>query len=105
MENLEEKNTGKKVTKEFVEFVHFLKEVRDLTNENAHTEARIAIADYLGYVKFYNIFTRIQEIEDIEEHLPEGLSSYRDEKTNEMLDVISVEYGMYIRDIIYEIGL
>lgn len=105
MKNLEEKNTGKKVTKEVVEFVRFLEDVRDLTNENAHTGARIAIADYLGYVKFYNIFTRIQEIQDIEGHLPEGLSFYRDETTNEMLNAISVEYGVYIRDIIYEIGL
>lgn len=105
MENLEEKNTGRKVTKEVVEFVHFLKEVRDLTNENAHTGARIAVADYFGYVKLHNIFMKIQEIQDIEGHLPEGLSSYRDEKTNEMLDVISVEYGKYVRKIISEIGL
>jgi hypothetical protein len=48
---------------------------------------------------------KIQEIQDIEGHLPEGLSSYRDEKTNEMLDVISVEYGKYVRKIISEIGL
>lgn len=104
MKNLEEKNTGKKVTKEVVEFVRFLEDVRDLTNENAHTGARIAIADYLGYVKFYNIFTRIQEIQDIEGH-SEELSFYRDETTNKMLNAISVEYGVYIRDIIYEIGL
>ena len=105
MKNLEEKNTGKKVTKEVVEFVRFLEDVRDLTNENAHTGARIAIADYLGYAKFHDIFTKIQEIQDIEGHLPEGLSFYRDETTNEMLNAISVEYGVYIRDIIYEIGL
>ncbi len=105
MKNLEEKNTGRKVTKEVVEFVRFLKEVRDLTNENAHTEARIAIADYFGYVRFHNIFTKIQEIQDIEGNLSEGLGLLRTEKTNEMMSVISVEYGVYIHDIICEIGL
>ena len=63
-QNLTEKNTEKKVTKEVVEFVQFLEVVRNRTNENAHTRARIAIADYFGYMKFHHIFTKIQEIQE-----------------------------------------
>lgn len=37
--------------------------------------------------------------------LTEGLGLYRDEKANEMLAVIGVEYGEYVRKIICEIGL
>ena len=85
--------------------MQFLEVVRNRTNENSHTRARIVIADYFEYMGFYHIFTKIQEIQDIEGHLPEGLGYYRDEKTTEMLASIRVEYGEYIRDIIWEIGL
>lgn len=105
MKNLEEKNTGRKVTTEVVEFVNFLREIRELTNENAHTEARLKIADYFGFVKTVEIFTKIQEIQDLEGHLQGYLGMYRDDKTDEMLDVIALEYGANVRDIISEIGL
>lgn len=100
-----EKNTNKKVTTEVVEFVNFLREIRELTNENAHTEARLKIADYFGFVKTVEIFTKIQEIQDLEGHLQGYLGMYRDDKTDEMLNVIALEYGANVRKIISEIGL
>ncbi len=71
--------------------------IKELTNNNNHTEARIEIAEELAkktlsqsYVK---IFRAIQQIQDIKRHIPLNLMRYREEETKDMLEAVKLVFG------------
>ena len=74
-------------------FDKLLSKIEKLTDYNNHGEARLEIASFFKHKKYIDIFTLVNKIHDIERSLPMKLGHYREDVYDEMLKLISKEYG------------
>ena len=75
------------------------KKVSELTDQNDHTEARIAISKFFGLKHFTKIFEAIQVINNAEGSMP--ISEYRQTVGYRLLQAIKQEYGSDVSVQIY----
>lgn len=81
--------TQKELIKE-LEISHLCKEIAQLTWDNEHTSAKIALASYYRLYNFVRIFNAIDEIHNTEGSMPSDLAAYRRRKGEELLTVIAI---------------
>ena len=75
-----------------VAFDKLIKKVAGMTDGNDHTGTRILIASsVLKNKKLVKIFEAIEEIQNVEGHLPNSLGKYSSEKTDEMMKLAKRE--------------
>lgn len=75
-----------------VAFDKLIKKVASMTDGNDHTGARILIASsVLKNKKLVKIFKAIEDIQNLEGHLPNSLGKYSSEKTDEMMKLAKRE--------------
>jgi hypothetical protein len=61
-------------------------EIARLTNENAHTEALIKLAQMLGNDKYAKILGHLRDIHHLEGHLTRTISAFRDDIAMKLFD-------------------
>lgn len=67
---------------------NFLNELKNLTEYNDHTEARLKIAQFYNLRKFEKIIIAIKQIRDAEGFMPNSIGLYLNQITGEMFDYI-----------------
>ena len=76
--------------------------IKSLTENNNHTEARIQIAKNLpALIRYELLFKNIQAIQELVGSIPYEVSAFRDRLTDEMLDIIEMNYGPEVRQKCY----
>jgi hypothetical protein len=61
-------------------------EIARLTNENAHTEALIKLAQMLGNDKYAKILGHLRDIHHLEGYLTRAISAFRDDIAMKLFD-------------------
>lgn len=77
-------------------------EIENLTDNNAHTNAKLVVAEFFKYEHFTKIFKAINTIHDTEGHLPGEICAYRREKGIELMNLIKSDQGEDIFNQIYK---
>lgn len=72
-----------------------------LTDDNQHTEALIVLAELVGMKKEVKILKLIQQIHQLEGHLPSTLGHYRRETSQNVHDKARRKFGKEVYDKIY----
>lgn len=63
------------------------KKIRNLTDTNNHTLARLELAKFLNHKKYINLFNAIETIHDAEGHMPMEIAKYRSELGKQLMDI------------------
>ncbi|MDA3856222.1 MAG: hypothetical protein PF569_08245 [Candidatus Woesearchaeota archaeon] len=98
------KETDPKIEEAFnsnADIENLVYEVQDLTDRNNHIEARLLVAEEFGMTKYYDLFTKIKDIQDLEGYIPNDVATYRYQLTNSMLEIIEKLSGKETRDAVY----
>lgn len=75
-----------------VAFDKLIKKIAGMTDRNDHTGARVLIStSILKNKKLVKIFKAIEDIQNVEGHLPNSLGKYSSEKTDEMMKLAKRE--------------
>ncbi len=76
-----------------------LYEIAELTQNNAHGEARLYIANKFPYLKhFAKLFTLVNKIHDLEGSINYHVAQYRSELTRDMLEIIERHEGRQLKE-------
>lgn len=78
------------------------KTVKQMTWDNDHTGALLAIAKHFGLTGFVTIFKAIEEIHRVEGSMSPDLGAYRQRKGDELLNAIRQEHGEAVYQQIYD---
>lgn len=74
--------------------------IKDMVENNMHTEARERIARIMGKAKHEKIFNTIATLQSSHGYLPITLGRYREENTKEMFNQIEAVYGEEIKTLL-----
>ena len=77
--------------------------IANMTDRNAHGEAREYIAKNCGFKRLYEVFKHINAIHEIEGSTNYNLLKYRDELTEEMLRIIRAQEGEEMMKKLYQV--
>lgn len=78
------------------------KKVKQMTWENEHTGAKLAIATHFGLTGFATIFKAIEDLHRVEGSMPSDLVAYRRRKGDELLNAIRQEHGEAVCQQVYD---
>lgn len=83
----------------------FAQEIDQLTQNNSHTEARIAVSKKLNQddCDFAEQFQTILDAQEKDNYLSNANSLKRDELTDELLLLVEILHGTEVRKIIYSV--
>jgi hypothetical protein len=73
-----------------------ISEVKDMTDNNDHTGALIAVSSFFGLSRFSMVFLAIKTIQDIDGHIKDSLLAYRNEKADDLFSVITALHSKAI---------
>lgn len=78
------------------------KTVKQMTWNNDHTGAKLAIATHFGLTGFVTIFKAIEELHGVEGCMPSDLGAYRRRKGDELLNAIRQGHGEAVYQRVYD---
>lgn len=81
----------------------FLEKIESLTNNNAHTIARIEIAKHYELEKFEQLFHSINRIHELTGSMPYDIMKYRESITGQMLDEVERKTSKAEAEAIYQV--
>ena len=75
--------------------------IKEMVENNLHTEAMARIARITGKAKHELVFNTVAMLQNSQGYIHPTLRTYRDEKFNELMEIIRTQYGEKIGTLLH----